>query len=66
MIDFWKTDILTKWHIPYVTMDGRRQFNIHFPARPFIVFEDHDTLRLLLWAKRGTAVVSGSCISQNC
>ena len=28
MIDFWKTDILTKWHIPYVTMVGRRQFNI--------------------------------------
>ena len=54
MIDFWKTDILTKWHIPYVTMVGRRQFNIpisseingHFPARPFIVFEDHDTLKL--------------------
>ena len=34
----------------------------YFPARPFIVFEDHDTLKLfLLWAKRGTAVVSGSC-----
>ena len=64
MIDFWKTDILTKWHIPYVTMVGRRQLNIpiHFPARPFMVFEDHDTLKLfLLWAKRGTAVVSGSC-----
>ena len=28
MIDFLKTDILTKWHTPYVTMVGRRQFNI--------------------------------------
>ena len=48
MIDFWKTDILTKWHIPYVTMVGR-QFNsemVIFLPGPFIVFEDHDTLKL--------------------
>ena len=69
MIDFWKIDILTKWHIPYVTMVGRRQFNIphngHFPAtsaRPFIVLESHDALIFFCHlAKHGTAVVSGFC-----
>ena len=127
MIDFWKTDILTKWHIPYVTMVGRRQFegikciwsnfifllpflsNLFFSLLTFLLFLfillkkqppalqkswltaacNHVTVdnlifqfpqkwsfscqaihrlwrswytqTFLLWAKRGTAVVSGSC-----
>ena len=69
MIDFWKTDILTKWHIPYVTMVGRRQFNIPISSEVVISLPGHSlSLKImipsnffLLWAKRGTAVVSGSC-----
>ena len=38
MIDFWKTDILTKWSIPYVTMVGRRQFNIPISSE-MVIFQ---------------------------
>ena len=43
MIDFWKTDILTKWHIPYVTMVGRRQFNIPISSEMFIFLPGHSS-----------------------
>ena len=48
MIDFWKIDLFSKWHIPDATMVGRRQFNIpqKCPARPFVVWEYHDALKL--------------------
>ena len=69
MIDFWKTDILTKWHKPYVTMVGRRQFNIfQFPQKWSFssqaihrLWRSWYTQTFLLWAKQVTAVVSGSC-----
>ena len=41
MIDFWKTDILTKWQIPYVTMVGRRQFNIPISSEMVIFLPGH-------------------------
>ena len=43
MIDFWKTDILTKWHIPYVTMVGRRQFNIPISSEMVIFLPGHSS-----------------------
>ena len=61
-------NILTKWHIPYVTMVGRRQFNIPISSEMVIFLPGHSSSlkimihsNFLLWAKRGTAVVSGSC-----
>ena len=53
MIDFWKTDILTKWHIPYVTKVGRhisyvtmvdrRQFNIPISSEMVIFQPGHSS-----------------------
>ena len=43
MIDFWKTDILTKWHIPYVTKVGRRQFNFPISSEMVIFLPGHSS-----------------------
>ena len=43
MIDFWKTDILTKWHIPYVTMVERRQFNNPISSELVIFLPGHSS-----------------------
>ena len=70
MIDFWKTDILTKWHIPYVTMVGRRQFNIPISSEMVIFLPGHSSsLKIMIHSNffavgqtsGGTAVVSGTC-----
>ena len=49
MIDFWKTDILTKWHIPYVTMVSGRQFNIPISSEMVIFLPDQSSpLKILI------------------
>ena len=49
MIDFWKTDILTKRHIPHLTMVGRRQFNIPISLEMVIFLPGHSwSLKIMI------------------